>query len=105
MSRRIWGFTLISFSVAVLLATFAAPLASDRPDGLDRVAKDRGFLAKAEDRPPAWDRAPLPAYGVPGVSSRRVSTGLAGLAGTLAVFGLAVGIGVVLRKPAGWGPR
>ena len=59
-------------AVAVALAVFAAPLASKRPDGLNRVALDRGFAARA--------------------TSESHYGRFAGVGGTLLVFGAAYGL-------------
>jgi cobalt/nickel transport protein len=76
--------------VAVLLAVFAAPFASSAPDGLERVAMDKGFAAKAAAEP-AWSHAPAADYSAPGVHGG-VSTAVAGCAGTLITFGAAWGL-------------
>ena len=47
----------------------------------------------------------MPDYAVSRISSRTASTGVAGLAGTLAVFGLAAGVGLLVRKSANRGER
>lgn len=87
----------VSLAVAVLLS----PLASKKPDGLDRVAQDLKFETKAAEKPPAHQ---LPfyhlfdEYAVRGVPEP-VATPIAGLVGTLATFGLAWGIGkLVVRR-------
>ena len=73
-------------SVSVLLAAFVSPFASKAPDGLEKVAKDKGFAEKGEGRA-AWRFPLMPDYAVAGVRSESVGTALAGLAGTLLVFG------------------
>ncbi|NUN49860.1 MAG: PDGLE domain-containing protein [Candidatus Brocadiae bacterium] len=94
---RTWAFCLIGLGVAVALAVFASPFASQDPDGLEKVAEDQGFQESGEVEP-AWDRAPAPDYQFPRVTDRRRSTALAGLAGTLLVFGAGVGLAWVLRR-------
>lgn len=96
-------FVLIGLSIALAIATFLSPFASQDPDGLDRVAQDHQFDTKAVEETPAKQ---LPFYqvfeeyalrGVP----EAVATPLAGIIGTLAAFGLAWGIGkVVVRNPS-----
>jgi cobalt/nickel transport protein len=95
--RRAWPFLVAGLGVCLLLATFLSPFASAAPDGLERVAADRGFLRHAEEAP-LWRSSPLPDYEVPGVRGTRAATGLAGLAGTLIVFGLSLGIGRLLAR-------
>lgn len=76
----VWVFGLL---VALGLA-IASPLASTNPDGLEWVAKQGGFLDVA--------RAPLfnliPDYVLPGISNPALATILAGVLGTLIVFGV-----------------
>jgi hypothetical protein len=80
---------------------------------LEKVAEDKGFLEKAEETEPAWKSAPLPDYSVPALNRKVVdgeageeveepswlSTGLAGLLGTVGIFFVAWGLAVVLKKP------
>jgi cobalt/nickel transport protein len=88
---------------ALIIAVFLSPFASPNPDGLERVSKDLKFDSKELQSRPAEK---LPFYGLfNGYSLRGVpqsaATPLAGLAGTLATFGMAWGIGklTVRRKP------
>ena len=57
--RRWW---LAAGAVALVLAAVVSHYASDRPDGLERVAADEGFLAAADDHDLA--DGPLADYGV-----------------------------------------
>ena len=86
-------FTILALAVAIGLGTAASPFASGSPDGLERVAEDEGFVARGEP-----GRGPVPDYAAPGVDDARVATGLAGFGGTLLVFGLASGAGVLVRR-------
>jgi cobalt/nickel transport system permease protein len=82
------GLVVAGLLVAFALAAFASPFASSKPDGLEKVAADKGFLKHAQDS--ATADSPLADYGVERVSNARVSTGLAGVLGvaiTLAVAG------------------
>lgn len=76
--------------VALLLATLVSGFASGNPDGLERVAADKGFDETASDS--AVGGSPLADYGVSGVDNERVGTGLAGIVGVgltaLVGFGL-----------------
>jgi len=80
-------FTILALALAIGLATAASPFASRHPDGLEKVASDKGFVAAGESH-----SGPIGDYTVPGIDDARVATGLAGFAGTLLVFGLAYGI-------------
>lgn len=79
-------FILGGLLVSLAVAFFVSPLASGDPDGLERVAIDQGFEGTAEDH--ALGDGPLADYAVRGIEDEGLSTGLAGLAGTLATFGI-----------------
>jgi len=89
-SRSVWvlGFLL---TVALLLA---APLASVRPDGLEWVAMQTGFIEMA--REPLYEL--VPDYLVPGIANESIATILAGALGILIIFGLGMGIAFNRRK-------
>jgi cobalt/nickel transport protein len=84
--------------LALGLALFLSPFASKAPDGLERVAEDQGFLARAEGK--EVFSSPIPDYAIPGLKNEALATALAGLAGTLVAFGLAllVGYGLITRR-------
>jgi cobalt/nickel transport system permease protein len=88
----VWIFGL---GIATLLAVLS-PLASAHPDGLEWVAEQKGFLETA--------RAPLykiiPDYVFPGISNTALATLIAGIIGTLIVFGVALGVAFLRRKKA-----
>lgn len=79
-------FIIGGLLVSLAVAFFVSPLASGDPDGLERVAIDEGFGGSAEDH--ALGDSPLADYAVRGVEDEGLSTGLAGIAGTLATFGI-----------------
>jgi len=72
--------------IALGIALFASPFASQWPDGLDRTAEALGFAEKA--RAPVVP-APVPDYAMPGIHGSALATAMAGAAGTVVVFGLA----------------
>jgi cobalt/nickel transport system permease protein len=82
-------------ALAVLLAAAVSPFASSEPDGLERVAIDRGFEDTATEHAAA--DSPLADYSVSGVDGR-VSTGLAGIIGVVATFAVASGGLLLLRR-------
>jgi hypothetical protein len=87
------------WTVGLLIAlavTLISPLASAWPDGLERVAEDKGFVEDAQDAP----YEVIPDYVFPGIGNEAVATILAGIVGTLVVFGLAYGLGALLRRRA-----
>jgi cobalt/nickel transport system permease protein len=84
---------------AALALTLISPLASPHPDGLERVAEDLGFIGTAEDTP----YEVIPDYTFPGISDEVLSTIAAGVAGTIIVFGIAVGVTALYRRRAAVG--
>jgi cobalt/nickel transport protein len=90
-ARWIW----IGLAVALAVGALLSLAASSSPDGLERVAEDQGFLAKAVRTPLL--RSPLPDYLFPGIADERLATGLAGFLGTLVLFALGYGVGWALR--------
>lgn len=89
-NRIVW---VLGFLLAVLLVV-AAPLASTRPDGLEWVAIQGGFMEKA--RLPHFEI--IPDYLLPGVTNEAVATIAAGLLGILIVFGLGLGVAYIRRS-------
>ena len=90
MKSRWW---LIGLALALLVAILS-PLASAHPDGLERVAEDKGFIEEVRD---PWYEV-IPDYVLPGVSNEAVATILAGIIGTVLMFGLAFGLGKLVAK-------
>jgi len=82
--------------VALVLAGFVSFYASGDPDGLNRVAADKGFSGteaahRAED-------SPLAGYETQGVGNGRLSGGLAGVVGSVVVLTVAGGIVYAVRR-------
>ena len=100
MDRRIVAFMVVALLLSLVLGVFVSPFASSEPDGLEKVAEDKGFIHVAEETEPVWDSAPIPDYVVQGLENEGVATGLAGLIGTLITFavGLALAGGVWLLR-------
>jgi len=80
---------LVALGLAIL-----SPLASSWPDGLERVAEDKGFIEAALE--PAFEI--IPDYVFPGVGNEALATILAGIVGTLILFGLTYGVGSLLKR-------
>jgi cobalt/nickel transport protein len=101
--KSILIFTFAGLAVAIALALIVSPWASSSPDGLEKVAEDKGFIEKAEETDPAWGSSPVPDYAMPGLeeSHPALATALAGLAGTVAIFLIAWGLALVLKKKEG----
>lgn len=93
-------FTILALALAIGLAAAVSPFASSHPDGLEKVAQDKAFIDTGRLAPIQED-APVPDYAFPGIENERVATGLAGFAGTLAVFALGYAVvAAARRKPA-----
>lgn len=71
---------LVSLAVAGVLSYYA----SSSPDGLEKVAEDKGFLDTAKDS--INSGTPLADYGVSGIENERLSVGLSGLVGVIATL-------------------
>jgi cobalt/nickel transport protein len=83
--------------MCLVLAGLVSPWASTAPDGLEKVAQDKGFLDKAAEKP-AWSGAPMPDYALPGAKHESVATSLAGMAGTLLVFAGGYGLARIVAR-------
>ncbi len=81
--------------VALGLAFFVSPFASSSPDGLNKVAIDKGFDGAAKDS--AVADSPLAGYAVSGVDDESLSKGLSGIIGVAITFGLAMILFAALR--------
>ncbi|MBU1912714.1 MAG: PDGLE domain-containing protein [Candidatus Omnitrophica bacterium] len=93
MNKRNIIFGLL---IALLLAILLSPFASPWPDGLEKVAEDKGFLEKGEVQPSFT--SPIPDYSWPGIGSEKIATSMAGIIGTLIVFGMGYGVAALLKK-------
>ena len=79
-------FVLAGVLLALALAVFVSPLASDDPDGLEKVAEEEGFDDAADDH--ALEDSPVAEYDSP----------VAGFVGVLATFGIGVGVFALIRS-------
>jgi hypothetical protein len=94
--KKLTKFYLAFFSVAILLAGVVSFYASSQPDGLEKVAEEKGFLDTAKDS--AVSGSPLSDYGVSGIDSERMSVGLAGVIGVVATAVVAFGLFMMIRR-------
>ncbi|MFE4665134.1 energy-coupling factor ABC transporter permease [Streptomyces sp. NPDC056716] len=90
--RSLWIGGLVT---SVVLAGFVSFYASANPDGLERVAEDKGFADSAEEHANA--DSPLADYGIQNIDNARLSGGLAGVIG--------VGATVVAGSAIFWAVR
>ncbi|MET9687595.1 energy-coupling factor ABC transporter permease [Streptomyces sp. NPDC006514] len=91
-TKKVWVTGLVT---ALVLAGFVSFYASANPDGLEKVAADKGIDAKVEEHAAA--NSPLADYGVKDVDDARLSGGLAGVIG--------VGVTVVAGTGIFWAVR
>jgi len=87
---------LFGLMIALLLALILSPFASPWPDGLEKVAEDKGFIQKAEAKPVLT--CPISDYIWPGIKNDQLATSFAGVAGTLLVFALGYSVAILLKK-------
>jgi hypothetical protein len=82
---------------ALIFALFLAllsPLASSSPDGLEKIAEDKGFLETA--RGALFEL--IPDYALPGMGNEAAATILAGIIGALILFGIGYGLARLLKR-------
>ncbi|MFC8294705.1 energy-coupling factor ABC transporter permease [Streptomyces sp. NPDC057242] len=93
--RKLWIGGVVT---ALVLAGFVSFYASASPDGLEKVAADKGIDAKAEEYEHATADSPLADYGVRGIAAERLSGGLAGVIGVGATLAVGTGVFLVVRR-------
>ncbi|MCX5381939.1 energy-coupling factor ABC transporter permease [Streptomyces sp. NBC_00083] len=91
-TRKVWGFGIVT---ALLLAGFVSFYASASPDGLEKVAHDKGIDAKTTQH--ASSDSPLADYSVKDIGDARLAGGLAGVIG--------VGVTVAVGSGVFWAVR
>ncbi|MEU2789391.1 energy-coupling factor ABC transporter permease [Streptomyces sp. NPDC007100] len=92
-TRRVW---LAGVAAALVCAGGVSYYASASPDGLEKVARDQGLDAKAEEH--AAKDSPLADYSVRDVADQRISGGLAGVIGVGATLAAGTGVFLVVRR-------
>ena len=90
MKTKWW---LIALLVCLAVVSFS-PLASSSPDGLERVAEDKGFIDVGKEAPYQI----IADYVFPGIENEALATILAGWIGTLILFGMAYGVAWLLKS-------
>lgn len=98
-------FSVVVIVLLVLSAGIAfllSPYASSDPDGLEWVAEfgvpeNLTFIEKGEEA--VWEGSPLPDYTVPALGEEaNITVMVAGIIGTLIMFGLGFGMAMILKK-------
>lgn len=94
---------LAGLAIAMAVAVFLSPFASEQPDGLEFVGHKLGLLS--EEPAAALLPAPIPDYQLtlPGLDHVKLATAIAGLVGTLVVFGVGWGMARVFTAPGAKG--
>jgi len=90
LSKRSYFVLLLVGLGIALLVTLFSPLASSKPDGLERVAEDQAFIDKGKDAP----YKVIADYAFPWVHNENVSTILAGIVGVLVVAAFVLALGL-----------
>ena len=95
--KAVWLFVVGGLMIVLALAFFVSPYASTSPDGLNKVAEDKGFDTAAQDH--ALDDSPVAGYEVDGVDDAKLSKGLAGIIGVTMTFGIGLILfGLLVRR-------
>jgi cobalt/nickel transport protein len=89
-------FLLGGILVSIFIAGFISYYASSSPDGLEKVAEDKGFLDTAKDS--ANSDSFLADYGIAGIDNERLSVGLSGIIGVIATLSVSLLIFKTLAK-------
>lgn len=89
-------FWLGGLAAALVLAGFVSFYASASPDGLEKVAADKGFDKNVEEHDAAG--SPLADYGVKGIEAARLSGGLAGVIGVGSTLAVGTGAFWMVRR-------
>ncbi|WP_338683737.1 energy-coupling factor ABC transporter permease [Streptomyces acidiscabies] len=91
--KKLW---LGGLAASLLLAGVVSFYASANPDGLEKVAADKGIDAQVEEHAAA--DSPLADYGVKDVENARISGGLAGVIGVTVTVVAGSGVFWVVRR-------
>lgn len=89
MKKYLKALILILIALAILI-----PLASNAPDGLERVAE----TLQIEEHEPLWGGL-MPDYSLPIIENTYLSTLLAGILGVLLVLAIGFLLGTSIGKP------
>jgi cobalt/nickel transport system permease protein len=90
------NLVILGLTLCVIVAGLLAPVASIRPDGLQRVAEDLRFAQLATS---SWSLAPD--YAAPGIAWPLLAVAIAGIGGVLFVFVTTYTVGRTAKARAG----
>lgn len=88
MKSKYWLISLLGCLAIACLS----PLASSSPDGLERVAEDKGFIDSAQNS----QFQVIADYVFPGIHNEAIATIVAGIIGTLILFAFAYSVAWLL---------
>jgi hypothetical protein len=89
------AFLLLGLLLSLVLAGVVSSYASSSPDGLEKVAQDKGFIGTAEDH--ALSDSPLADYGQP-AEGDGIGTPLAGVLGVGITFAFGLGLFALVKR-------
>jgi cobalt/nickel transport system permease protein len=92
----LFAFIAIGLATAAALVIFVAPRASSSPDGLEKVAADKGIDAGARDH--SLGASPFADYGTSGIDDATIGTVVAGLVGIAATFVVCAALVYAVRR-------
>ena len=93
MKLRYWGLIAAGLGIALFI-TLVSPFASSHPDGLERVAEDKGFSGLADSPPYQL----ISDYVFPWVGNEDLATVLSGIVGVLIVAAVVFAIAFLLTR-------
>jgi len=96
MKLRYLGLIAAGLGIALLITLFS-PFASADPDGLERVAEDKGFSGVADSPPYEL----ISDYVFPWVGNEDLATILSGIVGVLIVAAVVFAIAFLLTRAGG----
>lgn len=89
--KRILIFGLL---ISIFLVLVISHFVSEFPDGLEKIAFDKSFSHKIEEK----FKAPIPDYELQSISNKKISTSLAGLIGVFLTFIAIYGLGYFFKS-------
>ncbi|MBN1157106.1 PDGLE domain-containing protein [Candidatus Woesearchaeota archaeon] len=93
--KAIYKYSLLFLIASMLIVSLLLPIASEHPDGLERVAENLGFIERAEE---LYTASPMPDYSAFGIEGY-LGSFISEAAGMALVLGLGLGIGhLAMRK-------
>ncbi|HMM41768.1 MAG TPA: PDGLE domain-containing protein [Thermomicrobiales bacterium] len=97
MRKRAGWAALVAAGVGLaLLITLFSPFASSSPDGLNKVAQDKGF--HQAEKGPSYEI--IPGYSLPGIDNPHLAKILSGIIGVLIVTAIGLAAGYGMRRAA-----